>query len=252
MRRSSGSLEGPGHAKSVGAASAVRRAVAVGPVIGVSTSRKGRVVGGTTGGRPQGDAAPGPPGIARDATCVRRKAGGSARIDGREARTRHGLGTAATARRPGCLERRGGGARAAPSSPAGGTRGIGRTRGRFRVRSRSTGGGFEFKAARRPSTQAGAPAKAGATVTTGGAYRSDQPRLRRQGAFCPARTTACDRKIAPDASFYCRDFISGFRGRRGGPGSSLARAAGTSIGTSEPWLSRPDKTARMSKDGSLS
>jgi len=78
--------------------------------------------------------------------------------------------------------------------------------------------------------------------TAGGAYRSDQPRLRRQGAFCPARTTACDRKIAPDASFYF-GILSG----RGGPGSSLARAAGTSIGTSEPWLSRPDKTARMSK-----
>lgn len=138
---------------------------------------------------------------------IARKDGGSARIDGREARTRLRLGTVATARRPGCLERRGGGARAAPSSPAGGTRGIGRTRGRFRVRSRSTGGGFEFKAARRPSTPAGAPAKAGATVTTGGAYRSDQPRLRRQGAFCPARTTACDRKIAPDASFYSGELV---------------------------------------------
>lgn len=44
---------------------------------------------------------------------IARKGGGSARIDGREARTRLRLGTVATARRPGCLERRGGGARSA-------------------------------------------------------------------------------------------------------------------------------------------
>lgn len=218
-----------------------------GPVIGVSTSRKGRVVGGTTGGRPQGVAAPGPPGIARDATASPARAVDPQGSTG--ARLARGSGWGRRRRQGGRDVSNDGvaGPRVAPSSPAGGTRGIGRTRGRFRVRSRSTGGGFEFKAARRPSTPAGAPAKAGATVTTGGAYRSDQPRLRRQGAFCPARTTACDRKIAPDASFYFESSAG-----RGGPGSSLARAAGTSIGTSEPWLSRPDKTARMSKDGSLS
>jgi chaperonin GroEL len=41
--------------------------------------------------------------------------------------------------------------------PAGGTRGIDRTRGRFRVRSRSTGGRLGFKAARRPSAKRGHP-----------------------------------------------------------------------------------------------
>lgn len=178
-----------------------------GPVIGVSTSRKGRVVGGTTGGRPQGVAAPGPPGIARDATASPARAVDPQGSTG--ARLARGSGWGRRRRQGGRDVSNDGvaGPRVAPSSPAGGTRGIGRTRGRFRVRSRSTGGGFEFKAARRPSTPAGAPAKAGATVTTGGAYRSDQPRLRRQGAFCPARTTACDRKIAPDASFYYGELV---------------------------------------------
>ncbi len=164
MRRSSGSLEGPDHAKSVGTASADRRAVTAGPRVGVSTSRKGRVGGGATGGRPQGEAAPAAPRIARDATAPpARAADPQGSTDARLAR---GSGWGRRRRLDDRDVSNGGvaGPRVAPSSPAGGTRGIGRTRGRFRVRSRSIGGGFEFKAARRPSTPAGAPAKAGATV----------------------------------------------------------------------------------------
>ena len=203
MRRSLGSLEGPGHAKSVGAASAVRRAVAAGP-----RDRGLDVPQGTGRRRDDGWA----PSRGRRIGTAGDREGRKTAFAARRADPQ-GSTVARLVRDPGWGRqwRQGdrdvsndgvAGPRVAPSSPAGGTRGIGRTRGRFRVRSRSIGGGFEFKAARRPSTPAGAPAKAGATVTTGGAYRSDQPRLRRQGAFCPARTTACDREIAPDASFY--------------------------------------------------
>lgn len=62
--------------------------------------------------------------------------------------------------------------------------------------------------------------------------------MRRQGALCPARTTA-DRKIAPDASFVLRgaerSICRGFSwGRAGGADGPLSRDRRHSIGVSEP------------------
>ena len=58
--------------------------------------------------------------------------------------------------------------------------------------------------------------------------------MRRQGALCPARTTA-DRKIAPDASFVFEVQKARFQGSlAGGADGPLARDRRHSIGVSEP------------------
>lgn len=86
---------------------------------------------------------------------------------------------------------------------------------------------------------AGSPAKAAGRWCRNAACTPVSAVLaRRQGALCPARTTA-DRKIAPDASFIFR--IKGLG--RGGADGPLARTAGTPSAR-RSLMSRPDNTAR--------
>lgn len=174
--------------------------------------------------------------------------GGPERVHGSEARAGLGLVPAATGIRGSDVLGDGvGRPRVAAMLPAGGTRGLDRTRGRARVRSRSTGGRLGFKAARRPSAKRGHPQ---------GRRKSPRPactsvRQASRGVrepFVPPGQRPIARSPLTPLSFLASGF-SGVgtvfeAGARNGPGGSLARAAGSSIGTSEPSMSRPDNTAR--------
>ena len=161
VRRRPGLLEGSGRAVGRDGIDGSSSPPA-GPVSGSRTSRKGRVAGDATGGRLQGAPHRG----RRGSRGTRRRArkgvspvmGGPERVHGSEARARLGLGSGARGIRGSDVlgdgvER----PRVAGLLPAGGTRGLDRTRGRARVRSRSTGGRLGFKAARRPSAKRGHP-----------------------------------------------------------------------------------------------
>jgi hypothetical protein len=162
VRRSSDLLEGAGHARSAGTASTGRRARLPAPCRGLERpARDGSPVARRVGplrGRPHRGRR-GSRGTRRHARKgVSPVKGGPERVHGSEARARLGLGSVEREFGDRMSWAMGCGSRAwRPCSPAGGTRGIDRTRGRFRVRSRSTGGRLGFKAARRPSAKRGHP-----------------------------------------------------------------------------------------------